>query len=336
MLKKSSTKKIILCLFILLIFILLLSLFSGRYPLKPSELIKLLKSRSDITANSDWNVFFYIRLPRIILVMGVGAALAATGAAYQSIFRNPLVSPGILGVASGACFGVALGLLFAPSSLIFIYIMSFIMGIVAVILTYGISLAGNNRGVMILVLAGIVVSSLFNALISILKYLADPYQKLPGIIFWLMGGFSRTGWEEVFFTIPFLITGLIVLYIFRWYLNIMSLGKEETINLGIDISCYKVLFIIFSTLMVATSVATAGQVTWIGLVVPHLARYLVGSNHRFMLPVSALLGSSLLLLMDDLARNISSAEVPISIITALLGAPFFIYLLISKRESGWS
>ncbi|MCF8000277.1 MAG: iron ABC transporter permease [Halanaerobiales bacterium] len=326
----ANKKKLIIIGFITII-IMFFSLFIGRFN------IPILKFIDGFNLNEmEKTVFFQIRLPRILLVMGVGAALSIAGASYQSTFRNPLVSPDILGVSAGASFGAALGMVLSFQSFTSIYLLAFVFGIIAVFLTYFISKLGKTNMIMMMVLSGIVVGSLFNAFISILKYVADPYEKLPGIVFWLMGGFSRTGWDELKFAAPFIIVGIIILILIRWYLNVMSMGEEEAISMGINVKLIRRVMIFFSTLMVASSVATVGQVSWVGLVVPHISRFIVGADHRYMVPASGLLGASFLLIMDDIARSLTGAEIPISIITALLGAPFFAYLLISQKNSGWN
>jgi iron complex transport system permease protein len=333
-----NRKTIWIVLFITIL-VFLFSLFLGRYRIPPLLLIKEIISifrGKPLSPGLEWSVFYHIRLPRILMVMGVGAALSLAGGTYQSIFRNPLVSPDILGVTAGASFGAALGMILPGDSFYTIYLLAFFFGLFAVFLSYGISILASERTIMMMVLSGIVVSSLFNAFISILKYLADPYEKLPGIVFWLMGGFNRIGWSELRFSLPIIIIGILVLLSMRWYLNIISMGDEEAISMGLNLSLIRFLIIFFSTLMVAASVATTGQISWIGLIVPHITRYLIGANHRFMLPAAALLGALLLLVMDNIARTIISAEIPISIVTALLGAPIFIYLLIARRRSGWN
>ncbi|MFW6378038.1 MAG: FecCD family ABC transporter permease [Bacillota bacterium] len=334
-------KKIIIISFLALLLVFVFSIFTGRFSLSLSELSQSFLQLSqglkpEEIDNQTWRVFYFIRLPRILMVIAVGSALSATGAVYQSIFYNPLISPDILGVSAGAGFGVALGMLFGGGSLIHIYIPAFISGLIAVALTYYINKLSRGHGIMKMVLAGIVVSSLFNALLAILKYLADPMDQLPGIVFWLMGGFSRAGWQEVKLVLPFVLTGLIIIFYFRWYLNVISMGEEEALSLGINVKTLRVLLILFSTMMVSAAVATTGQITWIGLIVPHIARFIIGSDHRMMIPTTMILGATLLLLMDDLARVLIAAEIPISIITALIGAPFFAYLLITRGESGWS
>lgn len=315
-----------------------LSLFIGRYPIPPGTLMRILYTRifSEVsTPESSWLVFYYLRLPRVILVTGVGAMLAMTGAAYQGLFRNPLISPDILGVTAGAGFGVALGIILGGGSSL-IYSLSFLFGILAVSLSYLISTRGKGGGMMLMVLGGILVTSFFNALLSILKYVADPYDKLPGIVFWLMGSFSRTTWREVRFTLPLMVIGITVILLVRYYLNSMAMGEEEAISMGIRVTETRCILIIFSTLMVSSSVATTGQVTWIGLIVPHMARYLVGADHRFLIPIAGLLGASFLLIIDNLARASMSIEIPISILTALIGAPFFAHLIMTRLESGWN
>lgn len=326
-----SNKKKVIMIALITIVIIFLSLFIGRFN------IPVLKFISGFHLNEmEKSVFFNIRLPRVLLVMGVGAALSLAGASYQSTFRNPLVSPDILGVTAGASFGAALGMIISLQSFTMIYLFAFAFGVLAVLITYFIANLGKSNQIMMMVLSGIVVGSLFNSFISILKYVADPYEKLPGIVFWLMGGFNRTGWGELIFAAPFIIIGIIVLFVIRWYLNVMSMGEEEAISMGVNVKLIRTVMILFSTLMVAASVATVGQVSWIGLVVPHISRFIVGADHKYMIPASGLLGASTLLIMDNIARSLTGAEIPISIVTALLGAPFFAYLLISQKNSGWN
>jgi len=334
----AAQKLLIMGLF--LIILVGASLLIGNYNLGLTKLIAI--GRDLLGAdfrllfnNPDWSVLYYIRLPRILTVVLVGSALSVSGAAYQNIFRNPLVSPDILGVSAGAGLGVALGLLYSSGSIFYVYLIAFITGIAAVGLTYWLSRLAGGENTMFMVLAGIVVSSLANALISLLKYLADPMQNLPGIVFYLMGGFARSGWQEFYLLLPVVIISLTVILFLRWQINIFSLGEKEAAALGVNTDKIRLIVIVFSTIMVAAATAAAGQVSWIGLVIPHIARFMVGSKYKYYLPASALMGSLSLLLMDNLARTVSGAEIPISIITALIGAPFFAYLLITKKESGW-
>ena len=331
-------KKIIICFFIL-VAIFIISFFLGRYRIPFSDftgIVGQLLTGAEIEQYQIFTIFYNIRLPRLILVTLTGTVLALAGASYQSIFHNPLVSPGILGVSAGACFGVALGLLVAPGSYLAIYLLAFIFGTLAVGFCYLLTLWGKGGNVMTMVLAGVIITSLFNALISLLKFVADPYEELPSIVYWLMGSFSNAGWTEVLYSLPIMLPGIIILLFYRWHLNVLSMGDEEALSLGINVVPVRLIIICLNTIMVAAVVATTGQVTWIGLVVPHMARFIFGSNHRYMLPAAALMGSSLLLVIDNLARTMVAVEIPISIISALIGTPFFAYLLITKRESGWN
>lgn len=324
-----------------LLLLFILSLFIGNYKITLEE-VKLIFyhlinfSAAEISDNSAWSVLYYIRLPRILTAVFVGSALSISGAAYQNIFRNPLVSPDILGVSAGAGLGVAVGLLYTGGSILYVYMSAFVFGILAVFLTYSLSRLADGNNNMLMVLAGIVIASLSNALLSLLKYLADPMEELPGVIFYLLGGFTRIGWQEFYLLFPIIIIGTFFLLALKWQLNLFTLGEDEALSLGVNTERIKLIVIIFSTMMVSASTAAAGQVSWIGLVVPHIARFMVGTNHKYLLPASAFMGAFMLLLMDNLARSISGAEIPISIITALIGAPFFAYLIISHRESGWS
>ena len=333
----KNPRKILWLLGFLLLLTFIMSLFVGRYSISFTEVANTIKNiilNNGTTESNDWLVFYHIRLPRILLVTIVGAVLSMTGATYQSVFRNPLASATILGVSAGSAFGVALAILIS-FSMFSTYLLSFIFGLIAVSFTFFISLWRKVKGITILVLAGMAVSSFFNASVSLIQYLADPYEKLPNIVFWLMGSFNRAGWREVYIAVITMIPGLVILIILRWYLNVMSMGEEEAISMGINVNRMRIFLIIVSTIMVAPTVAVAGQISWIGLVTPHIARYLIGANHRYMLPAAGILGSILLLIMDNIARTITTSEVPISIVTAFIGAPFFVYLLVKKRESGW-
>ncbi len=335
--EKNIIKLIILALLILIT----ISIFIGNYDFSFAEIKKISFhlfnfSLEELNSEAGWSVLYYIRLPRILTVVLVGGALSLSGAAYQNIFRNPLVSPDILGVSAGAGLGVALGLLYTDGSILLVYLSAFVMGLLAVFLTYSLSRLADSYNNMLMVLAGIVIASLANALLSLLKYTADPMEELPGIVFYLMGGFARIGWQEFYLLFPIILIGGFTLLFLRWQLNLFTLGEEEAASLGVDTEKIKLISVFFSTMMVSAAVAASGQVSWIGLVVPHIARFLVGTKHKYLLPASAALGAFLLLLMDNFARSISGAEIPISIITALIGAPFFAYLIITRRESGWS
>lgn len=313
----------------------------GRYHLGPYDIVKLLLNGMGSSIELGPNaaalrtVFWNIRLPRAILAIIVGASLGASGAVFQGVFRNPLVSPDILGVSQGAGFGAALAIMFLGGSTIGIQGSAFLFGIAAVMIAYSISLSSMENSVVVLVLAGVVVSALFMAGLSFLKYVADPYTELPSIVFWTMGSFQGANWNDVLYSFPVVLIGVTVLSALGWRLNVMTLGDEEAKSLGIDIGKMRLFFIAVATVIVASSISAVGTIAWLGLVVPHIGRYLAGSDHKTLVPFSALLGGALLLLMDTAARTMISSEIPISIITNIVGAPFLAYLLVRKKSGAW-
>lgn len=283
----------------------------------------------------DLHVILILRLPRVLLALMVGAALAASGTVYQSLFRNPLVSPDILGISSGACLGAALAILSPVNHPLFVSFNAFLFGTLAVFVSYRMAMLGNGHPVMMLVMSGIVVSSFCSALLSLVKYMADPYQKLPRIVFWIMGGLNEATLADVSLAAPVVITGLIVIFLLRRNLNVISLGEEEASSLGIPVRTMRIVFIACSTAIVGATISITGVVAWVGLIVPHLSRILVGPNHANSVPFSMLLGAIFLVVIDTLARTMSTQEIPIGILTSLLGAPFFAYLLLWKKDKGW-
>ena len=280
-------------------------------------------------------VFFQVRLPRCLMAMLVGAGLAVSGAVYQGLFRNPLVSPDILGVSSGCTFGAALGLMLPFHSLILVHGLSFVFGIVAVAMSILLARAISIKPVIVLVLSGLVVLSFFNALLMAVKYFSDPYDELPSIVFWVMGSLTRVTWDNIFIMGPFAVVGITLFLALGFRLNILSLGDIQAKSLGTNPKFFRVVLIVVSSLMVAGAVATCGQISWVGLVVPHIARTLAGPEHERMLPVTVLLGALFLLLADTAARSISAAEIPVGIITALVGAPLFGLIMYKNRRTGW-
>lgn len=334
LISKKHFKHILL---LLLIAIFLISLTIGRYPISIRTLLNVLLSKV-ILINKTWSetveiVIFKVRLPRIIAAIVVGASLAVSGAAYQGMFRNPLVSPDILGVSAGAGFGAALGI-FLSLDFFGIQLMSFFMGLLAVILTFVLSSRARHNPTVTLVLVGILVGTIFTSGTSMLKYLADPYDKLPTITFWLMGSLSSTTPEDVIWASLPMFVGVIPLYLLRWRLNVLSFGEEEAKSLGLDTTKLRVVIILCSTLMTAAAVSISGMIGWVGLIVPHIARIIVGPNYRELIPASILLGSSYLLIVDNLARILTAVEIPLGVLTSTIGAPFFLYLLLFKK-GGW-
>jgi iron complex transport system permease protein len=264
----------------------------------------------------------------------VGAALAAAGAVYQGLFRNPLVSPDILGVSTGAGLGAAAGI-FLSLPVIAIQGMAFATGLATVGLVYAVATAvRGHEPTLVLVLAGVVLGALAGACISLLKILADPYDQLPAITFWLLGSLASIQPEDVMTAAPAVLLGLVPLVLLRWRMNLMALGDEEAAALGIDPKRLRTLFVAAATLMTASVVAISGVIGWVGLVMPHIARLVVGPNFNRLLPASMLMGAGYLLLVDTLARTMAATETPLGILTAFVGAPVFIWLLATGRR-GW-
>ncbi|MEK4131295.1 iron ABC transporter permease [Solibacillus sp. FSL W8-0474] len=314
------------------------SLGIGRFEVDFVTVVKILGSHifpiEETWTQMEYNVVMTVRLPRIILALLIGAGLSISGAAFQGMFANPLVSADILGVAAGAGFGASIGILLFGNG----YItqgLALIFGLAAIGFTYVIGGSGRNMPIFMLVLAGVVTSALFNALISLTKFVADPEEKLPAITYWLMGSLGTASYRDLWTAGPIILVGMLILLALRWRINLLTLPDEEAKSLGINVTRLKWLVIAGATLCTAAAVAVAGIVGWVGLIIPHIARMFVGSNNERVLPVSIALGGAYLLLIDTLARSVTAAEIPLSILTAIVGAPFFAYLL--RRTGGsWS
>ena len=325
---------------IILFVLILLSLCVGRYPISFKELFGWLYS-----AITDWQsvkdqqlsyVFINLRLPRILTAVVTGAALAAAGAAYQGIFSNPMVSPDILGASTGAGFGAAIGILLSLPAF-GIQLSAFVFGLIAVGVSVFITASVGKvyNVVLLLVLSGMIVSSMFGSFVAVTKYIADPYRQLPEITFWLMGSLSSVDTKAMKFAIPTVLFGLILLYCIRWRINIMTFGDEEAKALGVNTSAVRMIVISAATLITSSVVSLCGQIAWVGLIIPHLSRMLVGPDYNRLLPLSILMGGSYLLAVDDIARMAMQTEIPLGILTSLIGAPFFIFLLLrtGKRRA---
>jgi iron complex transport system permease protein len=308
-------------------------LTAGHYPVAWADVVGALGSLTgwhqrslDETTRS---VIVDIRLPRVFTALVVGAGLAASGALFQHLFRNPLVSPDILGVSSGAALGAVWGI-FWSMSLIAIQGLAFAGGLaaVALVLCVGYWVRGHAR-ILALVLTGVVVGSFLAAAIALLKTLAEPSRQLPAITFWLLGSFSAAGPRELGVVTAAFVAGLFPMVALRWRVDVLSLPEDEARALGIPVTRHRIVLIAAATLITASAVAVAGMVGWVGLLIPHAARFLVGSAFRHLLPLSALLGASFMLVVDTLARTISSVEIPPGVITALIGAPLFLWMLAS-------
>jgi iron complex transport system permease protein len=305
----------------------------GRFGLSPLTVLKLLVSRI-LPLKADWGpeaetVLFRIRLPRVAAAALVGAALSAAGAAYQGLFRNPLVSPDILGVSAGSGFGAALAIFYSFGSFATNF-SAFGFGVATALLVSLLARRFRGDSTLALVLVGIIAGSLFSSATSFLKLVADPTNVLPAITYWLMGSLASVRGVDLLFAAPPILLSLALLYALRWRINALTMGEDEARSLGTDVGLVRGLIVASATLATAASVAISGMIGWVGLVIPHLARMLVGSDYRALLPASMLIGAAFLLGVDDLSRLLTTSEIPLGILTSFVGAPFFLYL--ARRE----
>jgi iron complex transport system permease protein len=316
---------------------LYVSLLVGRFYVPAGAVARILASPL-LPISPNWSasmqtIVLQIRLPRAVMAMFVGAGLSISGAAYQGMFRNPLVSPDILGVTAASGFGAALALLFSGGA-VGVELTAFLFGILGVGLTYLLARTYRSTPVLMLVLSGVVVAAFFSALLSGTKYVADPDSKLPAITYWLLGSLNGTSAQSLGIALPPIVLGGVGLMMVRWRLNVLSMGDEEAGSLGIRTDRLKAVIIASTTLITAAAVSVCGIVGWVGLVIPHLTRMWVGPDHRTLLPAACSIGATYLLLIDDVARTASASEIPLGILTAVVGAPFFAYLL-RKTQGAW-
>src|SRR6187431_169196 len=318
---------------------LLLALTVGRYPVSLGDLLSVLYAkaaghRADVAPAVE-SVIMQVRGPRVLAAVLVGAALAVAGTAFQGLFRNPLVSPDILGASSGAALGAVIGIFFSLG-VVAIQAFAFVGGLFAVAAVYAIGSAVRSRDpILVLVLTGVVVGALLGAGVGLVKYLADPYNQLPAMTFWLLGSLAATNVGDLVPLAGPVAIGTVVLVALRWRMNVMSLPEEEARALGVPTGPMRIAIVVAATLVTSASVATAGIIGWVGLVVPHLARSLVGPDFARLLPAAAILGGGYLLVIDTIARTAAAIEIPLGILTALVGTPFFIWLLASVSKT-WS
>jgi iron complex transport system permease protein len=324
--------KAIALLALLLVVVVLGSAAIGSYSLSLHDWWRVLRAPSE--SGTPGIVLLQIRLPRLLACLLVGSGLALAGSSYQGLFNNPMVSPDILGASAGAGFGAAVGILLG-FDFAAIQALSFAGGLIAVLLAWVLAAGLCRRGdpVLMLVLVGILIGSMFTALISLTKYLADPYNKLPVITFWLLGSFASITPKDVRLAGIPIVLGCIPLLLLRWRLNVLCMGEQEARTLGVNTGALRFIVIVCATLITAATVSMCGMVGWIGLVIPHLARLVVGPNHKILLPAAALMGGGFLLLVDDVARTAGPLEIPVGVLTALIGAPFFLFLLMRERGS---
>ncbi len=322
---------------ILLILLVLLSFTVGRYKVPLKELTGILLNGTFGCIEPYWSdvmqtAVMNIRMPRIILSVLVGGALSGAGAAYQGVFQNPMAAPDILGASAGAGFGAALAILLGLSSL-YITMSAFVLSLLSVALVFWISRHVKGQRVMGLILSGIMIGSVFQAGTSFIKLAADPNNKLPQITYWLMGSLSGADWGDVLFSLPPILLSLVPLLLLSWRINILAMGDDEATALGVDAHKIRLMVLVCSTLLTASAVSVSGMIGWVGLVIPHMMRRLVGSEYRYLMPASMLGGACFLLAVDNVSRCISSTGIPIGILTALIGAPFFLWLITGRRES---
>lgn len=315
---------------IVLVIFALYALCTGQYQISLEELVRAFAGK-EVSANV-MTVLFKIRLPRILVSIAAGAGLSAAGAAFQSMFANPLATPDTLGASNGASFGAALAILLG-FNILGIQAMALIFGLSAIALVFLVSGADRrNVSILTVVLSGMVISSLFSALVSFVKFVADPNDVLPVITYWLMGSFSSINLKSLYTGLPLIAAGTVILYLIRYRLNVLSLSKEETVSLGIDVPKIRTLIIVSSTLITASVTAMCGVISWVGLLIPHIARMLVGNDNCRVIPCSIVCGGLFLVVIDTLARTLAISEIPVSILTSIIGAPVFILLL--KKTGG--
>ncbi len=318
-----------------LILLVIASFIIGRYPVGIAELVRFLLTGEDLTEGGILKtVVYHIRFPRIIAAIMAGAGLSAAGTAFQGLFRNPIASPDILGVASGAGFGAGLGILLSGEIAV-VQTLAFAFGLLSVGLVYVAGRFVKSNSTLALILAGMAVGGVFNALLAMLKYVADPVDQLPSIVFWLMGSLASVDNRDIMFAAVPMTVGLAVLYSIRWRLNIMAMGEEEAMTLGLNTTRFRFITVVSATMVTASVVCVSGIIGWIGLVIPHICRMIVGPCHKKLLPVSALMGAVYLLFIDNIARSSASVEIPLGILTALVGAPVFLYL-IATNDRSWA
>lgn len=307
----------------------------GRYQVPLDQIVRIVLGRLGFSVEKTWSsameaAVVRIRLPRVMLSCMVGCALSTAGAAYQGVFQNPMASPDLLGASSGAAFGAALAILL-DAKMGVVTASAFLFSLITVALVMLVSLRAPGKRAVSLILGGVMVSSLFSAGTSYIKLVADPSSQLPEITYWLMGSLSGAGTDNIRFAFVPMALGLLPLLLLRWRLNLLALGDDEARALGVSAGRLRLTVVLCSTLITAASVSVSGLIGWIGLIVPHLARRLVGNDYRTLLPCSMLLGAGFLLLADDVSRNLLPTEIPIGILTAFAGAPFFLYLITRKE-----
>jgi iron complex transport system permease protein len=320
-----------------LVGVVLVALAVGRFDVPVPQVVRILVTRGSSGSGleqTQQDVVLLVRLPRVLLAVLVGGGLAIGGAALQAVFRNPLVSPEIIGVSSGASFGGALALLLGLSS-VFLVGGAMLFGLAALAVLFTVTLTRGGTPMLMVVLGGVVTGSFFSALVSLVTYVADPYVQLPAIVFWLLGSLASASYASVLVAVVPVLAGTAVLLLLRWRINVLSLGDEDAAGLGVRPAPLRWVVLTSVALIVAGAVAVSGVISWVGLVIPHLARMWVGADHRVLLPESFLMGAAYLVVVDTLARTVTAGEIPLGVLTALIGAPVFFVLLRRNRHRIW-
>lgn len=309
----------------------ILCLCLGRYHLSVMQVAQAI-FQPDSASSITKAIVFNLRVPRIILAICCGAGLSVSGLAFQSLFSNPLATADTLGTASGACFGAVLAMVLGLN-IFFSQILALIFGLLGCLLAWSLGSKRGETSIASIILAGIMISAIFQAFLAILKYIADPEDVLPSITYWLLGSMASVTQKSLIIGLPFIIAGIIILWMLKWKLNILALSEDEAISLGMNVKLTRFLVILASSMITASCVSMCGQIGWIGLLVPHICRMIYGNNNKILLPASLIFGTHFMLIIDLISRTLTAPEIPVSIITALLGAPMFIFLL-RKRQGG--
>ena len=330
-----SARLFILGLAILMVVLVCVSLMLGRYPIEPVDAFKMLINKI-IPLEQTWGaqaevLFFNVRFPRILMALMVGACLAAAGAAFQGAFQNPLASPDILGASQGAALGAASAILAGASAHV-ISATAFVFSMSTIVLVFLLSSRAKGYRILVTVLAGVMVSSLFSSGVSFTKLVADPTDQLPAITYWLMGSLTSVRLHDVAIAALPMALGCATLLLMRWRINVLTMGDDEAATMGVNARLIRVIVTLAATLITATSVAVTGMIGWVGLVIPHLCRMAIGCDYRKLMPASMLMGASFLLVVDNVSRLATTSEIPIGILTAFIGAPFFLYLIMRNKK----
>ncbi len=324
-----------------LVLLLLISVNVGKVRVTFADIIKISLSKFGLAHGfaedeelRKMTVFYNVRMPRSILAVLVGASLSSAGAVMQGLYRNPLAAPDVLGVTQAANFGVGAAIFFFAAGTMGVQMTSFVFGVGALAFTFVLMSRLKSPNITTLVLIGVIMSALFQAGLTLLLYLSDPYSEMLRINYWLLGAFNTSSWDDIRIVTPIAAAGIAFLSLFSWRLNILAQGDEEAMAMGVNVKLWRTFYIIFVALVVSVSTASVGNISWVGLIIPHIARYIVGSNQARVVPYCAVLGGVFLLLIDTVVRNLPCGEIPISIITSFIAAPFLLSLVMSRDRKG--